>query len=232
MNLYLFYQKSLKALPCLSTIPALLIRLYLAPTFIMAGLTKTQMSDESVTGLASFAVKPSIIDWFGNAEWGLGLPLPDLLAYLATYTELIGGFLLLVGLFTRLISLPLLFTMFIAMTTVHLENGWFAITPTDPQTSPAVVYNWVGIEGAAQSLENSAQTAVRLDRMRDILENNGNTDWLYQKGPIVVLNNGIEFAMTYFIMLLALIVMGPGRWLSVDHYLNRYAQKRFLPDNQ
>lgn len=231
MKLYLFYQKVLKVLPYFNVIPATLIRLYLAPTFIMAGLTKTQMSDEAVTGFASFAVKPSIIEWFGNAEWGLGLPLPDLLAYLATYTELVGGFLLLIGLFTRLISLPLLFTMIIAMTTVHLDNGWFAITPTNPQTSPAVVYDWVGIDAAAQSLENSAQTSVRLNRMRDILDENGNTDWLYEKGSIVVLNNGIEFAMTYFIMLLALIFMGAGRWLSVDYYLNKYAQKRFANES-
>jgi hypothetical protein len=36
-----------------------------------------------------------------------------------------------------------------------------------------------------------------------------------------LLNNGIEFAATYFIMLLALFFIGAGRYLSVDFWLAR-----------
>mgnify|MGYP006001176139 FL=1 len=61
--------------------------------------------------------------------------------------------------------------------------------------------------------------------MREILEENGNTDWLYEKGNIVVLNNGIEFSATYFIMLLALFFIGAGRYTSVDYYL----AKKLIP---
>lgn len=221
MRYYLIYQRLVKKLQQFDGVPALFIRLYLAPTFIIAGITKTQLQDESVSGLASLAVKPDIINWFGNAEWGLGLPFPELLSYLATYTELLGGLLLVVGLFTRFLTLPLMFTMFIAMTTVHAQNGWFAITPTNAQTSPAAVLDYIGIDSAAKSLQNSEETAIKLDRIRGILNDNGNPDWLFANGNVVVLNNGIEFAMTYFIMLLALLFIGAGRWVSVDYYLNK-----------
>jgi hypothetical protein len=36
----------------------------------------------------------------------------------------------------------------------------------------------------------------------------------------VVLNNGIEFSATYFIMLLALLYLGSGK-AGVDYWLNR-----------
>lgn len=202
-------------------IPSLLIRLYLAPIFIIAGYSKLQLGNPDISGLAALSADPNIINWFGNTEWGLGLPFPTLLANLAAWTEFLGGWLLLVGLFTRLISIPLMFTMFIAATSVHMDNGWFAITPTNPDTSPAKVVSWFGLSSAKTSLENSQETAVRLDRMRSILDENGNTNWLYENGSIVVLNNGIEFAVTYFIMLLALFFIGAGRFTSIDHFLKR-----------
>lgn len=210
-------------------LPALLLRLYLGPVFIMAGFSKSQLMSEEVTGLASFTASPDIVSWFGNTEWGLGLPFPELLANLAMWTELFGGWLLILGLFTRLISIPLMFTMIVAATSVHLDNGWFAITPTNPDTSPAKVLTWLGSEEAKESLLNSEETSIKLSRMREILEENGNTDWLYGNGNIVVLNNGIEFATTYFIMLLALFFIGAGRYVSLDYYIRRYGQKAEQP---
>ncbi|WDE07958.1 DoxX family protein [Thalassomonas viridans] len=221
MKIFILYQNLLKKLPVFDGVPALLIRLYLAPVFIIAGYSKTQLANPEVTGLASLSADPNIIAWFGNADWGLGLPFPALLANLATWTEFFGGWLLLFGVLTRLVSIPLMFTMVVAATSVHLDNGWFAITPTNPDTSPAKVLSWVGIEGAQQSLDNSLEAKRRLDRMRDIIDENGNPEWLYEKGNIVVLNNGIEFATTYFIMLLALFFIGAGRFTSVDYYLSR-----------
>ena len=222
MSLFIsVYKNFLNKLPHFDGIPALLLRLYLAPVFIMAGFSKTQLLDSDVSGFASFMADPNIVAWFGNTEWGLGLPFPALLANLVILAEFLGGWLLLVGLFTRLISIPLMFTMVIAATTVHAENGWFAITPTNPDISAAKVLTWVGIDQAEASLENSTATGERLAKMREILEDNGNTRWLYEKGNIVVLNNGIEFAATYFIMLLALFFIGAGRYTSIDYYLSR-----------
>lgn len=215
------YQRFLKALPNFDGIPALLIRLYLGPVFIMAGFSKTQLLNDEVSGLAAFMADPNIIAWFGNSDWGLGLPFPALLANLVILTEFFGGWLLLIGALTRLVSIPLMFTMIVAATTVHAENGWFAITPTDPDISAAQVFNWLGVDSAQASLDNSSATATKLAKMREILDENGNTDWLYENGNIVVLNNGIEFSATYFIMLLALFFIGAGRYTSVDYYLNK-----------
>lgn len=222
------YNNFLNKLPNFDGVPALLLRLYLAPVFIMAGFSKTQLLNEEVSGIASFMADPNIIAWFGNTEWGLGLPFPALLANLVILAEFFGGWLLLVGALTRLIAIPLMFTMIVAATTVHAPNGWFAITPTNPDTSAAKMMTWIGFEQAEASLENSVETGQRIAAMRDILEENGNTDWLYENGNIVVLNNGIEFSATYFIMLLALFFIGAGRYTSVDYYM----AKRFLANNQ
>ena len=37
----------------------------------------------------------------------------------------------------------------------------------------------------------------------------------------MILNNGIEFAVTYFIMLLALFFTGGGKYLSFDYWIAR-----------
>ncbi len=49
----------------------------------------------------------------------LEIPLPMLNAYAAGMTECFGGLLLLIGLGTRLASIPLLFTMLVAYATAH-----------------------------------------------------------------------------------------------------------------
>ena len=54
-----------------------------------------------------------------------------------------------------------------------------------------------------------------------ILREHGNYPWLTEKGNLVVLNNGIEFAATYFIMLLVLFFYGAGRYLSLDYWFAR-----------
>eukprot|EP00487_Bulimina_marginata_P002623 TRINITY_DN16041_c0_g1_i1.p1 TRINITY_DN16041_c0_g1~~TRINITY_DN16041_c0_g1_i1.p1 ORF type:complete len:117 (-),score=23.75 TRINITY_DN16041_c0_g1_i1:232-582(-) len=100
------YEKSLQMLSNLDGIAPLLLRLYLAPIFIQAGWNK----------LANF---DSTVQWFGNAQWGLGLPFPELLAALAAGSEFIGGWLLLLGLFTRLTAIPLMITMLVAAFGVH-----------------------------------------------------------------------------------------------------------------
>lgn len=62
----------------------------------------------------------SVAEWFGS----MGLPLPTLQAYLAASTEAAGVVLLTLGLFTRLISVPLMVVMVVAITLVHLPNGF------------------------------------------------------------------------------------------------------------
>lgn len=165
--------------------------------------------------------------WFGNPEWGLGLPLPWLLAVLATAAELIGGALLLVGLATRLVAVPLMITMLVAITTVHWQHGWIAIAPSNPATSMAAPLAALQLPGAEQSLANSEQVAERLAAARNLLQRHGNYGWLSERGSLVVLNNGIEFAATYLVMLLSLFFTGGGRFLSLDYWLQRHLHNRY-----
>ena len=64
----------------------------------------------------------SVASWFES----MGIPAPTLNAYMAAGTETLGVLLLVLGLFTRFISLPLMIIMVVAITTVHLSNGFSA----------------------------------------------------------------------------------------------------------
>ncbi|WP_296402612.1 DoxX family protein [Psychrobacter sp.] len=191
----------------------LAIRLYLAPIFISAGWTK----------LMSFE---DIVQWFGNSEWGLGFMMPTLMAVLVILAELVGGIMLLLGIGTRFVSLSLIITMLVAMVTVHWSNGWYAITPTNPETSLSSLMNSFGFWGSEASLTNSHEAALRLDKAREILQTHGNYDWLTETGNFVILNNGIEFAATYAIMLLVTLFYGAGRFVGLDYWFNPSASNR------
>jgi putative oxidoreductase len=62
----------------------------------------------------------SIAGWFES----MGIPFPTLNAYMVASTELIGVVLLTLGLFTRLISIPLMIIMIVAIITVHWTHGF------------------------------------------------------------------------------------------------------------
>lgn len=183
--------KPLEFLAFADFLAPLALRLYLVPVFWMAGSNKLQSME-------------STIAWFGNPDWGLGLPLPALLAWLATLTEAIGAVLLLIGLGVRWISLPLMITMLVAAFAVHWQNGWLAIAE----------------KTGVFATERTVEATERLDRAKAILQDHGNYGWLTEHGNFVVLNNGIEFAATYFVMLLALLYLGSGK-AGVDYWLNR-----------
>lgn len=174
----------------------LFLRLYLAPIFWMAGIQKYNSFEDTAA-------------WFGNAEWGLGLPFPSLMAFLATSTEIAGAIMLLIGFGVRWISIPLMFTMLIAAFSVHWTNGWLAIS-----TGSGVF-----------ATERTIEAVDRLDKAKELLQQHGNYGWLTEHGNLVMLNNGIEFATTYFIMLLALFFIGSGKYVSLDYWLN----KKFHP---
>ncbi len=67
------------------------------------------------SGLGKFYNIGNVIEFFRE----LGIPFPEVNAYLAAGVECIGGLLLLVGLATRLVAIPLAFTMVVAMLTAH-----------------------------------------------------------------------------------------------------------------
>lgn len=93
----------------LKDIPLLLIRLILAYGFYNPAMMKIKDV-------------PAIIEWFKGSE----MPMPVLNAYLVTYTEFFGFIFLAVGFATRLISIPLIITMIVAIKVAHWENGFNA----------------------------------------------------------------------------------------------------------
>jgi len=184
------YDRALSGLRSFDGLAPLLLRLYLAPVFMQAGWNK----------LVNFE---STAAWFGNPDWGLGLPLPGLMTALAAGTEFFGGALLLLGLGTRLVAIPLAVTMLVAMFAVHWENGWLAISDAS---------SWLANERVQEAVPRKAMAI-------EILKEHGNYGWLTARGSITILNNGIEFAATYLIMVLTLLFTGGGRYTSVDYGL-------------
>ena len=169
----------------------LALRLNLVPMFWMAGTKKLADIDSTAA-------------WFGNPDWGLGLPFPEVMAWAASLTEAGGAILLFFGIAVRWISIPLMITMIVAAVTVHLQNGWLAIA-----------------EGSGFfASERTAGAIDRLDRAKEILKEYANYEWITENGSLVILNNGIEFAATYTIMLLVLFFIGPGK-ASIDYLISK-----------
>jgi uncharacterized membrane protein YphA (DoxX/SURF4 family) len=185
-------QDLLDGLRAVDFLAPLALRLYLVPVFWMAGTSK--LGDMQST-----------IAWFGNPDWGLGMPLPEVMAWAAALSEAGGAVLLLIGLATRWISIPLMVTMVVAAVTVHWQHGWQAIADPQSPFPPADI----------------GEATERLAAAKSLLQQHGNYEWLTGSGEFVILNNGIEFAATYFIMLLALFFIGGGRYLSVDYWIAR-----------
>lgn len=202
-----------------------LVRLVLAPVMSVAGYSKLGFSNPDLSGISRWLADPAVSSWFGNSDWGLGLPAPVFLASLVGYLEFLGGFALLLGFATRLIALPLMATMIVAIATVHFSQGWFAIAPSDAATNAALFFSWFGVPGAQESLQQSGEVAERLSRIRALLSEQPDSEWLTAKGSVVILNNGAEFAGIYLLMLWQLVVRGGGRYLSVDYWISkRFAQ--------
>ena len=106
-TLYLNYASKVEVLK--DIVPPLAFRLILAYGFYKPAMAK--LDDVHAIG-----------DWFA----GMGLPAPYFQAYLATGTECLGVILLTLGLGVRIISIPLIITMLVAIKTVHWGNGFEA----------------------------------------------------------------------------------------------------------
>ena len=181
------FQRTLGLLRPLDGIAPLLLRLIVAPVMMEAGWNKLMAFESTVR-------------WFGGS---LGIPFPELMAALATGAELFGGALLLVGLGTRFVAIPLIVTMIVAATTVHWQNGWLALSDAN---------SWFANERIMEAAPRKAEAIA-------ILREHGDYRWLTGRGSITILNNGIEFSAIYFAMLLSLLFTGGGRFTSADHFL-------------
>ena len=195
MKLLIKMQALLDSTRKLDFLAPLALRLYLAPIFFTAGMNK-------------FNSFPDTVQWFGDMMDGRGLPFPTLMAGLVTGTELVGAVALVLGLGLRWMTLPMMFTMIVAIVTVHWPNGWLAIA-----------------EGVGPFATERTMGAIeRLNEAKDILMQHGDYDHLTENGSLGVLNIGIEFAATYLIMLLSLFFTGAGRYFSVDYWIRKRIQ--------
>ena len=190
---------------------SIMLRLILAPVLISAGWGKIIGQNWFSAELLPFpfSVMPVEVSWF-----------------LASWTEFIGGICLLLGLATRLWAVPLAVTMLVAALSVHWDNGWPAIAPSNPPAvcipdseahlSSNVFERYINCYNVN---ERTIEASERLSRAKSILREHGNYRYLNGSGSIVKLNSGIEFAMIYLAMILALLIIGGGRYLSLDYYL-------------
>ena len=143
MKLIIGTHNLLKSLKTLDFVPLLLMRLYLFYVLWFAGVGKIDTFDK-----------------FSGYLGTLGVPFPEIFTWLVVVTEAGGACLLLIGLFVRWTSVPLLIVMFFAGYLVHYQNGW-------PHEA-----------------------------------------------------NGIEFAAIYSLMLITLLCLGGGKYLSLDYWVS------------
>ncbi|RDS83274.1 DoxX family protein [Dyella psychrodurans] len=112
------------------------------------------------TGIA----KVHNLEGFTQRFVGWGIPHPAFSAALSAWTELIGGLLLMLGLFTRLVSIPMIINMIVAVTLVVSSNlmglddyveadevvytlifFWFLMAGPGKVSLDTLVARWLGI---------------------------------------------------------------------------------------
>jgi len=116
------------------------------------------------TGIA----KVHNLEGFTMRFMGWGIPYPAFSAGLSAWTELLGGLLLMLGLFTRLVCIPMLINMAVAVTLVVSSNlmglddyveadevvyslifFWLLIAGPGKASLDTLVARWLGIRTAA-----------------------------------------------------------------------------------
>src|ERR1044072_7630382 len=75
----------------------------------------------AVHGYAKLSRGPSN---FGMILQSIGVPIPNLVAWITSLIELVGGFFLMIGAFVVPVSLPLCLIMLTALIKVHFQYGF------------------------------------------------------------------------------------------------------------
>ena len=107
MTLITKIQKFLESLKGLDFIGLFLLRVYLFFVLWYAGIGKIDT-----------------VEKFSGYLGTLGVPFPEIVSWLVIIFEAGGAALLLIGLFVRWVSVPLIVIMFFAGYLVHYDNGW------------------------------------------------------------------------------------------------------------
>jgi putative oxidoreductase len=125
----------------LGSLGLLLVRLFLGLGLGAHGYAKF-FSESGIAGFAGFLKS-------------LGVPSPEIMAYVSAGTELIGGVLVALGLFTRPAAAIVAFNMFVAAFTAH--KGSYFITNNPPGMEYALN---LGVLFLALALTGSGRFAV------------------------------------------------------------------------
>jgi putative oxidoreductase len=119
----------------------------------------SQMSERKQNGLVDWVLVPLrlVLGYgfmvHGWAKWSrgpagfarlleqIGVPFPEVSAWVVTLLELFGGFAILAGAFIAVVSIPLIVSLVVAIFTVHLKYGFSSIntiglTPSGPVFGP------------------------------------------------------------------------------------------------
>ncbi|MEP6950322.1 MAG: DoxX family protein [Ginsengibacter sp.] len=105
MNIFAIHGKNYQQLP------PLFLRLTIGFGFMAHGWAKFSRGPEGL----------------GKLLTQLHVPFPDVMAWVTTTIEIIGGLALFVGAFVGLAAIPLIFTMLVAMVTIHIHYGYSSI---------------------------------------------------------------------------------------------------------
>src|SRR5207302_9567498 len=97
--------EALRRLTRAQWVPQLLVRLFVGSFFLESGWGKIHN-----------------LDSFTERFAGWGIPAPAFNAALSGWPEFLGGPLIVLGLFTRLVSIPLFINVLVASLAVKLEN--------------------------------------------------------------------------------------------------------------
>lgn len=128
------YHHSVESLQKLSWLPVLLARISLGAVFILSGWGKLHGLDH-------------VTEFFTE----LGIPFPGFNAVLVGVTEFSCGLLILLGLFTRLASIPLIATMIVAIITAkRSEIGNFTDVLGFEEFVYIVIFIWFIVNGAGK----------------------------------------------------------------------------------
>ncbi len=103
------YRKFVQGMEKLHDLTLLLFRIILVIGFYSPAMMKVK----NLEGVA---------EWFGSMSY----PFPMVSAILAMTTEVLGIMLLTLGFGTRVIALPMMFVMVVAIFTTHISNGFAA----------------------------------------------------------------------------------------------------------
>lgn len=133
MQLPLLYGKYKSVLNHLQSVALLLFRMIYGEQFFLAGLEHLRNHADTVSNFKDF-----------------GVPFPEINAWMAGGTEMICGSLLFLGVASRFISIPLIFTMLVALCTAHKASFIHIFQPVlndDGTVKKALIYridDWFG----------------------------------------------------------------------------------------